>query len=723
MEPNKLNEGAGSSEQSAARRSNTYRPNNGPQKPAANRNPQPATSGPNNKPNNQNSSRPQASNSNDQRSTTNDQRGGKPKSFNANRSSVSGGKPAPQGNGLKPDSKFNASPTKKGNSRRRQEPLMRPQPAPNAVPVNKSIYNGTDGTQATQVSQATERKANQVTKDQKLKIIPLGGLGEIGKNMMAIEYENDIVIIDMGFMFPTDDQPGIDYVIPDVTYLEKNKHKVRGMVLTHAHEDHMGGIPFILPKIPTPIYTARFSAGMVEKKLVEYHLQTQPQLRVMDPDKHERVQLGVFTIELVRITHSIPDACSVAIHTPLGTIFHTGDFRFDPSPIDNKPADLKRIKELGDAGILLLLSDSTSCERLGRTSSEREIQPSFEDVFSRQKGRIIISSFSSQINRVQLVVDACVKTGRKLAFTGRSMLANVELAVKLGYLKIPAGTIMRLQDLAKTPDNQVVILCTGSQGELNSALTRMSTGDHPNVKIKPGDAIVMSSSPIPGNEKSVVSSVDALLREGAWVFQQATRELDDCGILHVSGHASRDELVEMMNLLRPKYFMPQHGEFHHLVRHAELAVKNGIPKSNVFVLDNGDVLEITPTSARKGARVPSGKIMIDGSGVGDVEGVVLRDRLAMANDGIFVIVATVDRKSGKLLSSPDIISRGFVYMKENEDLINRARGEVRKSFERRGPREVIDWTKFKLRLRDDIGDYLYKATKRNPMVITVINEV
>ena len=612
------------------------------------------------------------------------------------------------------------------------------------MPVNRSIYNGTGGVQApaspkvrldTKLSfQPNQpqppvktgdqpRLANQVTRDPKLRIIPLGGLGEIGKNMMAIEYENDIIVIDMGFRFPTDDQPGVDYMIPVTTYLELRRNKIRGIILTHAHEDHMGGIPFILPKIPAPIYTARFSAGMVEKKLVEYKLQTQPQLRVMDPDRHEKVQLGVFKVELVRLTHSIPDACGVAIDTPVGKLFHTGDFKFDPNPVDGKPADITRLKQLGEEGITLLLSDSTSCEKMGRTPSEREIEPSFEDLFGRQTGRIIISTFASQINRVQLIVDAAMATGRKLAFTGRSMLANVELAVKLGYLKVQPGMIIRVQDASTLPDKQVVILCTGSQGEVNSALVRMSTGDHPHIKIKPGDAVIMSSNPIPGNEKSVVTSVDALMREGSRVYQHSTRELDDCGILHVSGHASRDELTEMLSYTKPKYFMPQHGEFHHLVRHAELAVKGGMSPNNVFVLDNGDVLEISARGAQKGQRVPSGMIMIDGAGIGDVEGIVLRDRLAMASEGIFMIVATVSRSTGKLVSSPDIISRGFVYMKENEELINRARAEVRKAFEQRSTREPTDWSKFKLKLRDEISDFLYNRTKRNPMVITVINEV
>ncbi|MFI5240379.1 MAG: RNase J family beta-CASP ribonuclease [Candidatus Saccharimonadia bacterium] len=654
-------------------------------------------------------------------------------SWNGPKNASASGQPAQN----QPSNKSLASPRQpmqkprhRDDNRKSSEPAPMLKSAGNSydsIPVNKSLFNGLAGKQITQVKtqgSPAPRVANQAIKvGPNLRVIPLGGFGEIGKNMMAIEYGEDIIVIDMGFMFPTDDQPGIDYIIPDTTYLERNKHKIRGHILTHAHEDHMGGVPYILPKLPAPFFGARFSLGMLEKKLVEYKLATQPQFRVMDPDKHERVQLGVFNVELVRVTHSIPDACAVVVRTPIGTIVHTGDWRFDPTPIDNKPADLERLREIGDEGVLLLLSDSTGCEDMGRTLSELEIEPTFEDIFRRQKGRIIISSFASQINRVQLVVDATQKTGRKLAFTGRSMLANVELAVKLGYLKIPGGLIVRIQDIIRLPDEEVVVLSTGSQGELNSALTRMSTGDHPQIKIKPNDAVILSSSVIPGNEKSVVVSVDALMREGAKVYQNRLRAIDDCGIMHVSGHASRDELVEMLALIRPAYFIPEHGEFHHLVRHAELAVTNGIPRDHVFVMDNGDVVEFDGSVAKRAERVPAGKIMIDGTGVGDVEGVVLRDRLAMASDGIFVIVATVGRSSGKLITSPDIISRGFIYMKENEELVNRARGEVRKMFERRSVKEPTDWTKFKLKMRDEIGDFLYNATKRNPMIITVINEV
>lgn len=595
-----------------------------------------------------------------------------------------------------------------------------------AMPVNKSAFNGADGRQQTK-SKGDRGAANQATREPKLKIIPLGGLGEVGKNMMAIEYGNDIITVDMGFMFPNPGkQPGVDYMIPDVSYLVKNKHKVRGHILTHAHEDHMGGIPFILPQLPAPLYTARFSAGMVEKKLVEYHLQTQPQIRILDPDKHEKVQIGPFTLEMVRVTHSIPDACAAVITTPIGKIINTGDWRFDPTPVDNKPADYSRLKELGDEGVLLLMSDSTSCEFLGHSKSEIEIQPTFKEVFSKQEGRIILASFSSQINRIQLVVNATAEAGRKIAFVGRSMLANVELAIKMGYLKIPAGLVVRVQDIVGLPDNRVVVMCTGSQGEENSALTRMGTGDHQNIKIKPGDTIVFSSSIIPGNDRSVTNSIDALMREGAKVVHNVFRDLDGLGILHVGGHAYQDEIKEMLELVRPKYFMPIHGEFHMLVRNAELAVKTGMPKGNAFVMDNGDVLEITPTGAQKGPRVPSGVVMIDGAGIGDVEGVVLRDRIAMGADGVFMIIATVSRKTGRLVTSPDIISRGFIYMKEHEDLINKARAEVRKAFEKRtttGNPSREDWAKFKLRLRDDVGDLLYSKTKRSPMVLPVINEV
>ncbi len=582
--------------------------------------------------------------------------------------------------------------------------------------MNKSEFNGQSGVQATQIRKPV------MWKGPVLRVIPLGGLGEIGKNMMAIEYGDDIVIIDIGFAFPEADQPGVDYIIPDTTYLERKKDKIRAIIITHGHMDHIGGAGYILPKFQVPIYGSRLSLAFVEKQVSEFNV-GKLDLRVLDPDKHERVQLGAsFSLELVRVTHTISDSTAVVVRTPVGAIINTGDWRPDPTPIDNKPMDFDRLKQIGDEGLLLLMSDSTNCDRPGHTTSEVVIEPTLHDLFARAQGRIIISAFSTSITRVQMVINAAAKANRKLALIGRSTLTNVEICVRLGYLKIPAGLITRVQDIVKLKDDQVVILSTGSQGEENSALVRMSTGDHPNVKIKPGDTVILSSSVIPGNEKAVVELVDNLMREGATIYSRATEGLKAHGPVHVGGHGFKDDVGDLIRLTRPKYYVPIHGEFHHLVYSAEAAVENGVLRDNVFLLDNGDVLELDGEKAAKGERVPSGNIMIDGTGVGDVEGVVLRDRLAMASDGIFVIIATVNRGNGKLVTSPDIISRGFIYMKENEELVNRARGEVRKMFERlNGPQ--TDWTKFKLKMRDEIGDYLYNATKRNPMVITVINEV
>lgn len=600
-------------------------------------------------------------------------------------------------------------------------------PEVGAVPINNSVYNGASEATKPAAKPAPAiageaRQANAVVREDKLRVIPLGGLGEIGKNMTAFEYANDIIVVDMGFAFPEDLEPGVDYIIPDVTYLEKKKQNIRGVIITHGHEDHIGGTPYVLPKIGNvPVYGAAFSLAMVEKKLGEHKMN--PDFRVIDPDKHERIQLGQFTVELVRVTHAIPDATAVYIETPVASVFHTGDFRFDVSPADGKQVDVTRIKEIGAKGVTLLMSDSTSCESVGHSPSESTLEPSLLDLFGRAKGRVIISSFSSQLNRVQLIVNAAHQTGRKLAVTGRSMLTNIEIAVRMGYLKFPPGIIVRMQDVNHLKDSELVVLSTGSQGEVNSALVRMSTGDHQQIKIKPGDTIIMSSSVIPGNELDVVRSIDNLMREGSQVYHNMWRAVDECGLLHVGGHAWREELVEMYQLVKPKYFMPIHGEFHMQIHHAELLEKEGLVRDNIFVLDNGDVLELSAKGAMKGERVQAGPVMVDGSGVGDVNNTVLLDRLSMRDEGIFVVVATVDRKTGKLLSSPDIISRGFVYMKDNEELINQARAVVRRAFEQRTPGRPTDWSKFKMDLRDAVSDLLYKQTRRNPMVLPVVNEV
>jgi len=632
--------------------------------------------------------------------------------------------PRPQG---RPAQQAANKPQGGGGRGRRRNGVQQPAhtdlvPALDMMPVNKSEFNGFGGAQQSK-KQSSRGPANQVTRVNKLKVMPLGGLGEVGKNMMAVEYGNDIVIIDIGFGFPGNNQPGVDYIIPDTTYLERNKHKVRAIIITHGHMDHVGAAGYIIPKFPVPVYGTRLSLAFVEKQISEFKIQT-PKWIVMDPEKHERVQIGQnFNLELVRVTHTIADSAAVVLRTPAGMIINTGDWRPDPDPLDGKPMDFARFRELGQEGVLLLMSDSTSCDHAGNTSSEKILVPAINDLFNRAENRLIVTCFSSSITRVQLIIDAAHQSGRKLALVGRSTLTNVEVCVKLGYIKIPQGLLVRVQDIVNLPDDKVTILCTGSQGEPNSALVRMSTGDHPNVKIKPGDTIIFSNSVIPGNEESVVQLTDNLMREGANIFSQATRELRGHGTIHVGGHAWQADVGELVAMVRPKFYMPIHGEFHHLVYSAQAAVENGVPRDNVFVMDNGDVLELTPDTAQKGARIPAGIVMVDGAGVGDVEGVVLRDRLAMGQDGVFMIVATVGRKSGKLVSSPDIISRGFIYMKENEELVNRARAEVRKAFEKRNPNEPVDWAKFKLRLRDEIGDLLYAKTKRNPMILPVINEV
>jgi ribonuclease J len=635
-------------------------------------------------------------------------------------------------NGQNPD-----RPTGVSNSMSRQRRRLAQQgpqhtdllPSVDTMPVNRSVFNGLGGTQQSKSKsgggQRDRGPANQVNRDGMIKIMPLGGLGEVGKNMMAVEYGNDIVILDMGFGFPDEKQPGVDYIIPDVTYLEKNKHKVRGIIITHGHMDHIGASGYMIPKFPVPIYGSRLSLAFVAKQIEEFKIHT-PNFIVLDPDKHERVQLGGFNIELVRVTHTIADATAVVLRTPVGVIIDTGDWRPDPTPLDGKHMDFPRLAEIAKEGILLLMADSTSCDQAGRTTTEQVVEPTIHDLFGRAENRIIISTFSSSITRVQLIIDATAKSGRKLAFIGRSMLGNVELCVKLGYLRVPQGLIVKIQDAVNLPADKVVILCTGSQGEENSALVRMSTGDHQHVKIKQGDTIILSSSVIPGNDVSVVRLIDNLMREGANVYARSTEELKGHGPVHVGGHAKREDAGDLVKLMKPKFYLPIHGEFHHLVYNAEVAVENGVDRENVFVMDNGDVLEVTANSAKRGARIPAGMVMVDGAGVGDVEGVVLRDRLAMAGDGVFMIIATVSRKTGKLISSPDIISRGFIYMKENEELINKTRVEVRRAFERRsanGPASREEWNKFKLNLRDDVADFLYSQTKRNPMVLPVVNEV
>lgn len=551
-----------------------------------------------------------------------------------------------------------------------------------------------------------------------LRVMALGGLGEIGKNMYLFEYEDDIIIVDMGFKFPDDDMLGIDYIIPDISYLDDKKDRVKGILITHGHEDHIGGIPYLLPRIGAPIFAPKLTAGLIEGKLGEFNLATGAGLHVIDPEK-DVLQLGKFRVEWIRVTHSIPDAVAISLTTPVGRAIITGDFKFDHSPVDNKNIDVAKLARMGDEGVLLLMSDSTGAESPGYSPSEKSITENLNRIVDEAPGRVIIASFSSQINRIQMIIDACQKHGRKLAFSGRSMLRNVEISVRLGYLKIPAGLIIKVEDIGKHPDDRICVMSTGSQGEATSALARMASGDHRSVKIKKGDTVLFSSSPVPGNEASITHVIDDLFREGANVIYEDKGESQH----HVSGHPGQEELKMMLNLTKPKYFMPVHGERHHLVHHEELALDLGWKAEDVFVMDNGEVLELGKENAKLlEQRVQNGIILVDGLGIGDVGEIVLRDRKAMSTEGIFVVICTVDRKTGKLLTSPDIISRGFIYMRENEKLVNNVRAEIKRMIEQAEASAPQNWPVVKTKIRDKVADYLYNETNRRPMVIPVIIE-
>lgn len=593
------------------------------------------------------------------------------------------------------------------------------------VPVNKSIYNGYDGKQ---FSIADQKKKPQ-TKGPKLRIIPIGGLGEmgIGKNMMAIEYDNDIIVIDMGFLFPGSDYPGINYIIPDTTYLEENKHKIRGIVFTHGHLDHIGAFRHIIHKIPAPVYGSKFTIAMIQKTMEEATSGFEPTYEILDPEAHERAQLGdSFSIELVRVNHSIPDATAVVIRTPLGVVVDTGDWRFEENPVDGRKFDLERLTEIaGKEGILMLMNESTNCESEGtHTHGEFDIQESMGQVMEKyQNSRLILSCFSSQIHRMQVILDEAKKHGRKVAFAGYSMIQNVEVALRTGTIKVPKDVIMKMEDIVKLPDGKVTIVCTGSQGEFSAVLNRMASGSHKFIKIKNSDVIVFSSNPIPGNEKYVVRTVDGLMREGSDVIQNGKSHLTGVGPLHLSGHGYYDDHVKLINALNPKYYLPIHGEFHMLVHNAELAEKEAnIPRANIFVCDSGDVVEITTDGAKKAGRVPVGGIMYDDSGA-IVSEVVLKDRIHMASEGMFVVILTVSKGSGRLLTSPDIISRGFIYLRDSEELMGIIRQYLKQKVARSFGGRRVDLDVVKKEIKDELTHVLFDQTRRTPIVIPVINEI
>lgn len=593
------------------------------------------------------------------------------------------------------------------------------------IPVNKSIYNGYDGKQFSMA----EWKKQPRTTGPKLKIMPIGGLGEmgIGKNMMAIEYDNDILIIDCGFLFPGADYPGINYITPDISYLLENKHKIRGIAFTHGHLDHIGAFRHIAPQIQVPVYASKFTIGMLKRTMEESDSGYEPVYNELNPETHERAQIGdSFSIELVRVNHSIPDATAVVVRTPLGVLIDTGDWRFEEAPIDGKKFDLDRLTEIAaKEGILMLMNESTNCESEGtHTHGEPEIQASLGQVMEKYpSNRLIISCFSSQIHRMQGIMEEAKKHDRKIAFAGYSMIQNLEVALRAGTIKIPKDVIVKMEDIIKLPDGKVTIVCTGSQGELNAVLNRMASGSHKFIKIKNSDVVVFSSNPIPGNEKYVVRTVDGLMREGSDVIQNGKTHLTGVGHLHVSGHGYYDDHVKLINALNPTYYMPIHGEFHMLVHNAELAEKEAaIPRKNIFVCDSGDVIEITADSARKNGRIPVGGLMYDDSGA-IVSEVVLKDRIHMSQEGMFVVILTLQKGTGRLLTSPDIISRGFIYLRDSEELMNLIRQYLKQKVARGSGGKKLDMDVFKKEIKDEITHLLYDQTRRTPIVIPVINEI
>lgn len=551
---------------------------------------------------------------------------------------------------------------------------------------------------------------------EKVSIFALGGVGEIGKNMYCIQYGNDIVVIDSGLKFPEEEMLGIDIVIPDITYLLENKDKVRGIVITHGHEDHIGGLPYILKQLNVPLYGTRLTLGLIESKLREANLLGDTKLHVIHANSE--IRLGKLDISFFKTNHSIPDSVGVCIDTPEGVIVHTGDFKFDHTPVNNQFADLQRMAEIGARGVLCLLSDSTNAERPGFTPSEAQVGKALKDVFMRAENRVIIATFASNIHRIQQVIDAAESTGRKLTVIGRSMVNVVSIAEELGYLQVPKGMLIEPEEVNYLPANQVVILSTGSQGEPMSALSRMARATHKKAEVLPGDTVIIAATPIPGNEKYVGRIVDDLYRLGANVIYGGS----STGV-HVSGHGSQEELKLMLNLMRPQYFIPVHGEYRMLRHHGKLAEQVGIDSENIFIVDIGDVVEIENGIARKAGKVPTGNVLIDGLGVGDVGNIVLRDRKLLSQDGILVVVVTLSKENRTVLSGPDIISRGFVYVRESETLMEEANRIVTSTLSRLSGDNVNEWTSMKNQVRDVLGKFLYEQTRRRPMILPIIMEV
>ncbi len=543
-----------------------------------------------------------------------------------------------------------------------------------------------------------------------LRVIPLGGIGQIGKNMMVFEYDDQLLVVDCGLMFPESDMLGIDIVIPDMEYIFERKDQVRGIVVTHGHEDHIGGLPYLMQRVKAPIYATRLTRGLIEVRLKEHHLLDGTELHTVSPG--DIVELGLFTVEFFRVCHSIPDGVGLGITTPVGLIVHSGDFKFDQTPVDGRLTDFARLADLGGRGVLVLLSDSTNAETDGHTPSEQVVGEIFEQVFARATGRIIVATFASNISRVQQVVTTARKFGRQVGIVGRSMINYAKAAAALGYLDLSPDEMLSPQEMNALPPEQVAIACTGSQGEPTSALVRMALGEHRQVNIKPGDTVIVSATPIPGNEELVNRTINNLFRAGAGVYHHERMQV------HVSGHGSREEHKLMLNLVRPRFFVPTHGEYRHLVHHARMAERVGIPPENIFVIESGQVLEFGPDWGRLNGQVTEGHVMVDGLGVGDVGNVVLRDRHLLSRDGFVVVVIAVDADTGQVVEGPYIITRGFVYIRESGDLIDDAAQCVLEALGHGGSKVTLN-----AKIKDSLGLFLYEQTKRRPMILPVVMEV
>ncbi len=547
-----------------------------------------------------------------------------------------------------------------------------------------------------------------------LKVIPLGGLEEIGKNMTVFEYGDSMFVVDCGLAFPEDEMLGIDLVIPDVTYVEKNNEKLKGIVVTHGHEDHIGALPYVLKKVNAPVYGTELTLALIENKLIEHQMQNEVTLKTVKAG--QTLQLGAFKIEFIRSTHSIADSVALAIDTPIGMILHTSDFKIDQTPIEGEPIDLARIAEIGKKGVLLLMADSTNVERPGYTMSERTVGETLDNVFKSAKSRIIAATFASNIHRVQQIVNSAVKFNRKVAFSGRSMISVAKTAMKLGYLNIPSDVLMDIEKIQKLPADQIVMITTGSQGEPMSALTRIALATHRKVGIEKGDLVIISASPVPGNEKFVSRVINDLFKQGADVIYETLADI------HVSGHARQEELKLMHRLVKPKYFMPVHGEFRHLKQHSNLAQSLGMSEQDIFLMENGQVLELSRKKAQITGSVQSGSILIDGLGVGDVGNIVLRDRKHLSEDGLIVVVAVLNSKV-KVVCEPDVISRGFVYVKEAETLMDEIRVIAKESIEKGMNKKKNSYNAIKNSIKDELCSYVYQKTKRKPMILPVIIEI